>query len=155
MEKQHKLAEGEYLKLLDSFIEVKLTSPETFLKVMETLTRIGIPGNKSGKGQTLYQSCHILHKNNPDRYYIVHFKEMFMLDGKPTEFSDSDRVRRNRIVKLLEEFGLVTPIKTINPDDLECSSGFLNIKVLRYAEKADWILEQKYSIGNKKQRNSK
>jgi hypothetical protein len=150
VEKRHKLAEGEYLKLLNSFVEVKLNKPDNFLKVMETLTRIGIPGHKEDAGKTLFQSCHILHKNNPERFYIVHFKEMFMLDGKPANFTLSDRVRRNRIIKLLEDFDLITPVKPITPEELEYKTGVLNIKVLRHSEKDEWHLEQKYTIGSRK-----
>ena len=126
-------------------IEVRLPTPENFLKVKETLTRIGIP---STKGQTLYQSCHILHKQ--DKYYIVHFKELFLLDGKQnqTVFEDADRARRNTIANLLAQWGLV---ELVNPK--ASATPVLpstQITVLPYHLKATWTLVSKYEIGKKR-----
>ena len=127
---------------LDDFIEVTIDEPDTFLKVKETLTRIGVASKKDKK---LYQSCHILHKRG--KYYITHFKEMFLLDGKESSFSDEDRQRRNTIANLLEEWGLVV---VINKDMIMDRLNLSNIKVLPYKEKNDWQLVSKYSIGNKR-----
>ena len=128
---------------LDEFVEVKLPDPQAFLKVKETLTRIGVA---SKKDKTLYQSCHILHKQG--HYYLVHFKEMFMLDGKPTDFSEEDRGRRNTIANLLAEWGLVT---LVNPDKSEEPLTPLNrIKIISYGEKSEWNLVAKYSLGKKR-----
>ena len=124
-------------------VEVRLKNPEDFLKIKETLTRIGVA---SRKDQTLYQSCHILHKQR--RYFIVHFKELFALDGKPTNFSEEDEMRRNTIVNLLEEWGLV---EVVNPDmTKEKIAPISQIKVLSHKEKSDWVLEAKYTIGKKR-----
>ena len=126
-------------------VEVSLSEPDDFLKVRETLTRIGVASRKEKK---IYQSCHILHKQG--KYYIVHFKELFALDGKNTNLSLNDIQRRNRIVQLLVDWGLVT----INDDSKEKISDLapLNqIKVLSFKEKNDWTLESKYNIGRKKQ----
>ena len=126
-------------------VEVSLGEPDDFLKVRETLTRIGVASRKEKK---IYQSCHILHKQG--KYYIVHFKELFALDGKNTNLSLNDIQRRNRIVQLLVDWGLVT----INDDSKEKISDLapLNqIKVLSFKEKNDWTLESKYNIGRKKQ----
>ena len=126
-------------------VEVTLGEPDDFLKVRETLTRIGVASRKEKK---IYQSCHILHKQG--KYYIVHFKELFALDGKNTNLSLNDIQRRNRIVQLLVDWGLVT----INDDSKEKISDLapLNqIKVLSFKEKNDWTLESKYNIGRKKQ----
>ena len=126
-------------------VEVSLNEPDDFLKVRETLTRIGVASRKEKK---IYQSCHILHKQG--KYYIVHFKELFALDGKNTNLSLNDIQRRNRIVQLLVDWGLVT----INDDSKEKISDLapLNqIKVLSFKEKNDWTLESKYNIGRKKQ----
>jgi len=126
-------------------VEVTLNEPDDFLKVRETLTRIGVASRKEKK---IYQSCHILHKQG--KYYIVHFKELFALDGKNTNLSLNDIQRRNRIVQLLVDWGLVT----INDDSKEKISDLapLNqIKVLSFKEKNDWTLESKYNIGRKKQ----
>ena len=124
-------------------VEVRLKNPEDFLKIRETLTRIGVASRKE---QTLYQSCHILHKQR--RYFIVHFKELFALDGKPTNFAEEDEMRRNRIVNLLEEWGLV---EVVNPDMTKDKVAPISqIKVLSHKEKADWILEAKYTIGKKR-----
>ena len=123
----------------DNMIEVNLKEPDDFLKVRETLTRIGVASRKERK---LYQSCHILHKKG--QYYIVHFKELFALDGKKANLSDNDVQRRNRIIKLLSDWGLVeivqeTEIKEVAP--------LSQIKVIAYKEKGEWTLESKYNIG--------
>jgi|ERR1017187_936236 hypothetical protein len=123
-------------------VEVSLPDDEAFLKILETLTRIGIA---SRKDQTLYQSAHILHKQN--HYAIIHFKELFFLDGKSTDFSDDDRMRRNAIACLLEEWGLV---KIIHPEQVVDKAPMSHIKVLRYSEKNDWNLKQKYTVGKKR-----
>ena len=123
-------------------IEVGLKSDDDFLKVRETLTRIGVA---SRKDKTIYQSCHILHKQG--RYYIVHFKELFALDGKPTNFSDNDKARRNTIANLLAEWGLVNLISEDTKDPIASLS---QIKVLPYKEKEEWILTAKYNIGKKR-----
>ena len=123
-------------------VEVLLKSDDDFLKVRETLTRIGVA---SRKDKTIYQSCHILHKQG--RYYIVHFKELFALDGKPTNFSDNDKARRNTISNLLAEWGL---IDLINDDSKEPIAPLSQIKVLPYKEKDDWTLTAKYNIGKKR-----
>ena len=120
-------------------VEVGLKSDDDFLKVRETLTRIGVA---SRKDKTIYQSCHILHKQG--RYYIVHFKELFALDGKPTNFSDNDKARRNTIANLLAEWGLVNLISEDTKDPVASLS---QIKVLPYKEKEEWILTAKYNIG--------
>jgi hypothetical protein len=128
----------------DRMIEVKLNEPDDFLKVRETLTRIGVASRKEKK---IYQSCHILHKQG--RYYIVHFKELFALDGKHANLTVNDIQRRNRITHLLSDWGLITIIN----DDLVTDIAPLNqIKVLSYKEKDEWILETKYNIGSKKKR---
>jgi len=126
----------------DMMIEVSLNEPDDFLKVRETLTRIGVASRKEKK---LYQSCHILHKQG--RYYIVHFKELFALDGKYANLTVNDIQRRNRIIKLISDWGLVN---VINPELVTDIAPLNQIKVLAYKEKVDWILEQKYSIGKKK-----
>jgi len=123
-------------------IEVGLKSDDDFLKVRETLTRIGVA---SRKDKTIYQSCHILHKQG--RYYIVHFKELFALDGKPTNFSDNDKARRNTIANLLAEWGLVN---LINEDSKDPVAPLSQIKVLPYKEKDEWTLTAKYNIGKKR-----
>lgn len=128
---------------LEDFVEVRLPDPQAFLKVKETLTRIGVA---SKKDKTLYQSCHILHKQG--KYYLVHFKEMFMLDGKPTDFSEEDRGRRNTIANLLAEWGLVT---LVTPSKSEEPLTPLNrIKIISYGEKGEWNLVAKYSLGKKR-----
>ena len=127
----------------ESMIEVSLREPDDFLKVRETLTRIGVASRKEKK---LYQSCHILHKQG--KYYIVHFKELFALDGKKANLSINDVQRRNRIVQLLGDWGLVT----INSKESIADVAPLSqIKVLAYREKGDWTLESKYNIGKKKE----
>jgi len=127
---------------IDNMIEVKLNEGDDFLKVRETLTRIGVA---SRKDKTLYQSCHILHKQG--RYFIVHFKELFALDGKPSNFSDSDISRRNTIANLLAEWGL---LKLVTPDlSKEPIAPISQIKVLPFKEKDQWNLTAKYNIGKK------
>ena len=127
----------------DSMIEVGLREPDDFLKVRETLTRIGVASRKEKK---LYQSCHILHKQG--KYYIVHFKELFALDGKKANLSLNDVQRRNRIVQLLGDWGLVS----INvKESIADVAPLSQIKVLAYRDKGDWTLESKYNIGKKKE----
>ena len=122
-------------------IEVALAEPDDFLKVRETLTRIGVASRKEKK---IYQSCHILHKQG--KYFIVHFKELFALDGKHANLTINDVQRRNRITRLLADWGLITIVK----EDSVANIAPLNqIKVLSYKDKGDWILEQKYNIGKK------
>ena len=129
---------------LTQFVEVSLNEQDDFLKVRETLTRIGV---SSRKEKVLYQSCHILHKQG--RYYIVHFKELFALDGKPSNISENDIQRRNAIAKLLEEWGL---IKILNPKVLQDNIAPLHqIKIISFKEKDDWQLIAKYNIGKKTQ----
>ena len=125
----------------DQMVEVVLNEPDDFLKVRETLTRIGVASRKEKK---IYQSCHILHKQG--RYYLVHFKELFALDGKHANLTVNDVQRRNRIVKLLSDWGLITVVK---PDGVNDIAPLNQIKVLAYKDKGDWILEQKYNIGKK------
>jgi len=125
----------------DQMVEVILNEPDDFLKVRETLTRIGVASRKEKK---LYQSCHILHKQG--RYYIVHFKELFALDGKHANLTVNDVQRRNRIVRLLADWGLIT---VLNQDKVADIAPLNQIKVLAYKDKGDWILEQKYNIGKK------
>ena len=124
----------------DLMLEVGLEESDDFLKVRETLSRIGVASRKERK---LYQSCHILHKQG--RYFIVHFKELFALDGKPTNISTNDIERRNTIAGLLEDWGLVTMI-----GNSETRAPLSQIKVLSFREKDDWTLETKYNIGSKK-----
>ncbi len=126
----------------DQMIEVSLNEPDDFLKVRETLTRIGVASRKEKK---IYQSCHILHKQG--RYYIVHFKELFALDGKRANLTQNDVQRRNRIIQLLCDWGLVT---VINVEKITDIAPLNQIKVLAYKDKGDWILETKYNIGKKK-----
>jgi hypothetical protein len=129
-------------KMLDSLVEVLLKDDDDFLKIRETLTRIGVASHKN---KTLYQSCHILHKQG--KYYIVHFKELFALDGKPSNFGDDDIGRRNTIANLLAEWGL---IKMVSVEKTKEPIAPLNqIKVLPYKDKAEWNLETKYNIGKK------
>jgi len=128
---------------IDEMVECTLGEPDDFLKIRETLTRIGVA---SRKDKTLFQSCHILHKQG--RYYIVHFKELFILDGKPTNFSENDQARRNTIANLLVEWNL---IKLVNPEQTSTLIVPLNqLKILAYKEKDEWVLTAKYNIGNKK-----
>jgi|TARA_X000001036_G_scaffold141594_1_gene134480 hypothetical protein len=125
----------------DMMVEVLLNEPDDFLKVRETLTRIGVASRKEKK---LYQSCHILHKQG--RYYLVHFKELFALDGKRANLTVNDVQRRNRITKLLSDWGL---IGIVSEDAVMDIAPLNQIKVLSYKDKGDWILEQKYNIGKK------
>jgi hypothetical protein len=125
-------------------IEIRLGEEDDFLKIRETLTRIGVASRKERK---LYQSCHILHKQG--KYYIVHFKELFALDGKKTNLSLNDVQRRNRIVRLLADWGLIT---VLNQDKVSDIAPLNQIKVLAYKDKGDWILETKYNIGSKKKK---
>ena len=122
-------------------LEVALKEPDDFLKVRETLTRVGVASRKERK---LYQSCHILHKRG--QYYIVHFKELFALDGKPTNITPNDVQRRNRIAKLLSDWGLVE----ISGEDTGDLAPLNQIKVLSFKDKGEWTLESKYNIGKKK-----
>ena len=126
-------------------VEVVLSEPDDFLKVRETLTRIGVASRKERK---IYQSCHILHKQG--KYYIVHFKELFALDGKKTNLSQNDVQRRNRIVQLLVDWGLVT-IDSLSQEKIADLAPLNQIKVLSFKEKGEWTLESKYNIGRKKQ----
>jgi|TARA_B100000902_G_scaffold84167_1_gene88666 hypothetical protein len=133
--------EPEYQWSPDKMVEILLSEPDDFLKVRETLTRIGVASRKE---QKLYQSCHILHKQG--KYYIVHFKELFALDGKRANLSVNDVQRRNRIIQLLSDWGLVT---TLVDEPLDIAP--LNqIKVISYKDKGNWTLETKYNIGKKK-----
>ena len=125
----------------DKMIEVRLNEPDDFLKVRETLTRIGVASRKEKK---LYQSCHILHKQG--KYYIVHFKELFALDGKYANLTVNDVQRRNRITRLLADWGLISVVKE---DDIQDIAPLNQIKVLPYKDKSLWTLEQKYNIGKK------
>ena len=126
-------------------VEVVLNEPDDFLKVRETLTRIGVASRKEKK---IYQSCHILHKQG--KYFIVHFKELFALDGKNTNLSVNDVQRRNRIVQLLVDWGLVN-ISAISQEKISELAPLNQIKVLSFKEKNNWTLESKYNIGRKKQ----
>ena len=134
-------AEPEIKWSQDKMVEVNLKEPDDFLKVRETLTRIGVASRKEKK---LYQSCHILHKQG--RYFIVHFKELFALDGKHANLTSNDVQRRNRIARLLADWGLIDVVK---PDSVTDIAPLNQIKVLAYKDKGDWILEQKYNIGKK------
>jgi hypothetical protein len=129
--------------LLGSLIEVKIAEEEDFLKIKETLTRIGVASRKEKK---LYQSCHIFHKQG--KYYIVHFKEMFAIDGKPSNFSEEDKGRRNKIVELMEDWGL---LKVVEPELIKAPVASMSqIKIINHKEKNDWTLETKYNMGRKK-----
>tara|TARA_B100000945_G_scaffold252504_1_gene209364 strand:- start:744 stop:1154 length:411 start_codon:yes stop_codon:yes gene_type:complete len=125
----------------EQMFEVLLKEPDDFLKIRETLSRIGVASRKERK---LYQSCHILHKQG--KYYIVHFKELFALDGKNTNLSENDIARRNTIVKLLSDWGLVTMKGTPEP-----IAPLSQIKIIAFKEKNEWMLETKYNIGKKKE----
>ena len=125
----------------NKMVEIRLNEPDDFLKVRETLTRIGVASRKEKK---LYQSCHILHKQG--KYYIVHFKELFALDGKYANLTINDVQRRNRITKLLADWGLIT---ILNEDSIIDIAPLNQIKVLSYKDKQDWTLEQKYNIGKR------
>ena len=131
------------MELIESFVEIRLKHPDDFLKIRETLSRIGIASKREKK---LYQSCHILHKQG--KYYLVHFKELFKLDGKPSDFyeSDTDMARRNSIANLISEWGLC---ELVDPSKSESPTTPVNtLKILSYKEKNDWILETKYNVGN-------
>ena len=133
---------------VEALVEIILKQPDDFLKVKETLTRIGVA---SKKDKTIYQSCHILHKQS--RYYIVHFKELFMLDGKPSNFSDNDAARRNTIVNLLSEWDLV---QIVDNDKVKDNVVPINqLKIISFKEKDEWNLVAKYNIGNKKSDDAK
>ena len=132
---------------INDLVEVTINEQDDFLKVRETLTRIGVA---SKKDKTLFQSCHILHKRG--KYYIVHFKELFALDGKPTDISENDLSRRNAIVNLLEDWGLVKIVckeQTETPEPIFLSQ----VKIISHKEKNDWQLVPKYNIGKKPQSN--
>ena len=124
----------------DNMLEITLKQPDDFLKVRETLSRIGVASTKEKK---LYQSCHILHKQG--KYYIVHFKELFALDGKETNLSENDIGRRNRIASLLSDWGLVSVLGQLEP-----IAPLSQIKIIAFKEKNDWTLETKYNIGKSK-----
>ena len=128
----------------DQMIEISLGEPDDFLKVRETLTRIGVASRKEKK---IYQSCHILHKQG--RYFIVHFKELFALDGKHENLTQNDVQRRNRIIQLLADWGLISITDISKIQDI---APLNQIKVLSYKDKGDWILETKYNIGSKKKK---
>ena len=129
--------------ILDTLIEVRIGEEEDFLKIKETLTRIGVASRKERK---LYQSCHIFHKQG--KYYIVHFKEMFAIDGKPSNFSEEDKGRRNKIAELLQDWGL---IKVVDQDKIKQPLASMSqIKIINHKEKSDWTLEAKYNMGRKK-----
>ena len=136
------ITEPEVKWSTDQMIEITLNEPDDFLKVRETLTRIGVASRKEKK---IYQSCHILHKQG--RYYIVHFKELFALDGKHANLTQNDVQRRNRIIQLLSDWGLITIMNVRKITDI---APLNQIKVLAYKEKHEWILETKYNIGKKK-----
>tara|TARA_B100001996_G_scaffold301290_1_gene241822 strand:- start:121 stop:540 length:420 start_codon:yes stop_codon:yes gene_type:complete len=125
----------------ESMLEVSLKEPDDFLKVRETLTRIGVASRKDKK---LFQSCHILHKQG--RYFIVHFKELFALDGKHSNLSENDIQRRNTITQLLADWGLIS---IINPDVATDKAPLSQIKVIAFKDKSNWTLETKYNIGKK------
>ena len=124
-------------------LEVLLNEPDDFLKIKETLTRIGVASKKDHN--TLFQSCHILHKQG--RYFIVHFNELFMLDGKPSNFTEDDIGRRNTITTLLSDWGLLT---IVNENQCEIKTSLRQIKIISHRDKNQWNLESKYSIGNVK-----
>ena len=131
------------MSIVDSLVEIRIGEEEDFLKIKETLTRIGVASRKEKK---LYQSCHILHKQC--KYYFVHFMELFTLDGKPSIFTEEDKGRRNTIAQLLEEWGLV---KVVNPELIKDPKTPLSqIKILPHKEKKDWELVAKYNIGRKR-----
>ena len=131
------------INILDTLIEVRIAEEEDFLKIKETLTRIGVA---SRKDQKLYQSCHILHKQG--KYYIVHFKELFALDGKPTDFTSEDKGRRNTIIQLLADWNL---IKVVEASAIaEPKAPMSQVKIIPHKDKGNWTLEAKYNIGRKK-----
>ena len=136
------IQEPEYNWSPEKMIEISLAEPDDFLKVRETLTRIGVASRKEKK---IYQSCHILHKQG--KYYIVHFKELFALDGKRANISINDVQRRNRIIQLLSDWDLLT---VLSPENIQEIAPLNQIKVISYKEKKDWVLETKYNIGKRK-----
>ena len=138
------VTESEIKWSSDQMVEISLNEPDDFLKVRETLTRIGVASRKEKK---IYQSCHILHKQG--RYFLVHFKELFALDGKHDNLTSNDVQRRNRIAQLLSDWGLV---EVLNTDQIKDIAPLNQIKVLAYRDKGDWILETKYNIGSKKKK---
>jgi len=127
-------------------LEVSLNEPDDFLKIKETLTRIGVASQRDGN--TLFQSCHILHKQG--HYFITHFKELFLLDGKPSNLTENDLERRNTITNLLSDWGLLDIVK---PDSKHGFAPLKQIKIISHREKDEWNLESKYSIGNSKGRS--
>jgi len=131
------------MTIVDSLIEVKIAEEEDFLKIKETLTRIGVASRKDKK---LYQSCHILHKQG--KYYIVHFKELFALDGKPSDFTGEDKGRRNTIIQLLEDWNLLKVVE--NERIKEPKAPMSQVKIIPHKDKDSWTLEAKYNIGRKK-----
>ena len=139
------VTESEIKWSSDQMVEISLNEPDDFLKVRETLTRIGVASRKEKK---IYQSCHILHKQG--RYFLVHFKELFALDGKHANLTSNDVQRRNRIAQLLSDWGLV---EVLNTDQIKDIAPLNQIKVLAYRDKGDWSLETKYNIGSKKKKN--
>ena len=139
------VTESEIKWSSDQMVEISLNEPDDFLKVRETLTRIG---DASRKEKKIYQSCHILHKQG--RYFLVHFKELFALDGKHANLTSNDVQRRNRIAQLLSDWGLV---EVLNTDQIKDIAPLNQIKVLAYRDKGDWILETKYNIGSKKKKD--
>ena len=139
------VTESEIKWSSDQMVEISLNEPDDFLKVRETLTRIGVASRKEKK---IYKSCHILHKQG--RYFLVHFKELFALDGKHANLTTNDVQRRNRIAQLLADWGLV---EVLNVDQIKDIAPLNQIKVLAYRDKGDWILETKYNIGSKKKKN--
>ena len=139
------VTESEIKRSSDQMVEISLNEPDDFLTVRETLTRIGVASRKEKK---IYQSCHILHKQG--RYFLVHFKELFALDGKHANLTSNDVQRRNRIAQLLSDWGLV---EVLNTDQIKDIAPLNQIKVLAYRDKGDWILETKYNIGSKKKKN--
>ena len=126
-------------------LEVSLNEPDDFLKIKETLTRIGVASQK--EENTLFQSCHILHKQG--HYFITHFKELFALDGKPSSLTDNDLARRNTITTLLSDWGL---LDIVNPEVIKDEAPLKQIKIISHRDKAEWNLESKYTIGNSKGR---
>lgn len=129
--------------LLNTLVEVRIKKDENFLKIKETLTRVGVA---SRKNKTLYQSCHIFHKQG--RYYIVHFKEMFLVDGKESNYTEEDQGRRNKIISLLEDWDL---IEVVDPPKIETPIASISqIKIISHKEKDEWLLESKYNMGRKK-----
>ena len=138
------VTESEIKWSSDQMVEISLNEPDDFLKVRETLTRIGVASRKEKK---IYQSCHILHKQG--RYFLVYFKELFALDGKHANLTSNDVQRRNRIAQLLSDWGLV---EVLNTDQIKDIAPLNQIKVLAYRDKGDWILETKYNIGSKKKK---